>query len=177
MNILSRRPGYVASALVVVAVLAGLVVLAWNRAGSPAQGAESNTYLLTDDALPPAASSIERAATRATSLDELDKEVSGPGVIVLDSGAAERLSAGSLKQFANRGYALVGVNVPIDRLSQLADFSSEMADINPRFAEVERVPAAFEGDFFTALWRTRAGARTEQWSRVQQISRRACSTL
>lgn len=155
-------------ALGVVAALAGLVVLTSNQSSSPAQGAEARTYVFTTEVLPSAASKSAQEATQVDSLGELDSQVAGPAVIVVDEGSAEQLPAGSLKRYANKGYALVGVNVPIDKLSSLADFSSEIGAIDPRFEESPPVPATFKGDFFTVVWRTPAGARTEQWSRVQQ---------
>ncbi|HWO88673.1 MAG TPA: hypothetical protein VNL98_05950 [Gemmatimonadales bacterium] len=156
------------AALLVAALFASATFLWPARPDSQrASGAEAETFLLTAD---PSVSRLApelEDARRVTGLQELNEVVDGPAVILVDKSAAVSLSEGSLRQFAAKGYSLIGLNVPLDDLSALAGFTEEISQINPEFGR-EPIAASFKGDFFTVVWRTPADAEIQRWRRLQQ---------
>ncbi len=157
------------AAAMVVAIVAGVALVWPNSSGDrTAVSAEAEAYVLSAEPgateLPP----VLDGARQVGSLEELKDAVAGPAVIVVDRSVAPSLGDESLRAYAAKGYALVGLNVPLDRLTDLAGFTGEITSINPEFGEHEPETATFEGDFFSVVWRTPADATTQRWSRGQQ---------
>ena len=161
-------PRNAAIALILALTLAVLTVVGRSLGGHEARGAEAELFVLSAGAGSSSLVPGLAGARDVNSVASLKLQVAGPAVIVVDRSAVPELTAGSLNEFAAKGYALVGLNVPIDQLSDFAGFSAEVAEIDPRFGEKELTPVQFKGDFFTVVWRTPDGAQTERWSRGQQ---------
>lgn len=165
----SRISPRIAGIAVILALsLALLTVIGWSLREREAQGAEAELFVLSAQSSSSSFAPGLADAREVNSVASLKLQVAGPAVIVVDRSAVPGLVSGSLNEFAEKGYALVGLNVPIDQLSDLAGFSAEVAEIDPRFGEKELTPVQFKGDFFTVVWRTPDGAQTERWSRGQQ---------
>lgn len=109
-------------------------------------------------------------APRVNSISEVEARSGAySAILMIDDVAAARFEAGSLQQLTSRGYAVIGLNVPLDRLVELTSFDNEVGSMNAQFKKnLDTTPADFRGPFFSLVWRSRPDAPTAYWGQMQQ---------
>jgi hypothetical protein len=158
--------------LACLAVLALALLTAWylSRDDSPtASSAEAPVVVLSAPAAAlPALAELE-AAERAGSVADLRARLArGPAVVVIEQDTASSIEPGELSFVFDSGSALLGLNVPIDRLNEIAGFENVIGAINPKFNEGGGAkPASFSGEFFSIVWATAPGQEPAYWGRAQ----------
>lgn len=155
------------------ALIAFAVFHAATGSESHASGQSAEVYLITGSAS--SSATLVRlapeiaAAHRASSISEVMSLSGGePAVVMIDEEYAKTLAPESLHQLAAAGYALIGLNIPLDKLGTLTEFKGELGSINPMFSDgFDSKPATFVGPFFTIEWRSPPGANPALWGQSQ----------
>jgi hypothetical protein len=167
-----RRRILLAVIVALGAVLSGaLGISALDRDPEPAQGSAPMVIVLAGDDLDDFAHfDVVADAHAVATLEQADAMTrESRALVFVDAAFAAKLNPGDLQAIASNGSAIVGLNVPLARLNDLAGFQDELKSINPRFAEhpPEGDRPARPGPFYSLVWRTPPGANPSQWGRLQ----------
>ncbi len=77
------------------------------------------------------------------------------------------MAATDLAFVFENGSAVMGLNVPLDRLNEITGFRDVIGALNTKFGESTAKPATFDGQFFSLVWTTTPGQQPAYWSRLQ----------
>lgn len=162
------RRTFVGVAALVIAGVSALVATTLTRGDSPtANGAEAPVILFTRSAELPTIAEFT-GSERVSSLDELKRRIAqGPAVVVVDQEATTNMAATDLAFVFENGSAVMGLNVPLDRLNEITGFRDVIGALNTKFGESTAKPATFDGQFFSLVWTTTPGQQPAYWSRLQ----------
>jgi hypothetical protein len=168
---ISRRT-LTTAVLMLAAAVGGVVGFSFLGGDSePAQGSEPQVLLLVGGDLGGFTEfeSIAKAS-RVESFDEAKAVTqAAPALVMVDSTFAANLKNGELRSLVTGGSAIIGLDVPLGQLNELAGFEEELRSINPRFAghgPPDEQPAS-AGQFYSLIWRSPEGSDPVYWGRLQ----------
>jgi hypothetical protein len=160
-------PALATLGLLLVSALAWIVLE--SRGAEPTTSAEHPVFMLLADSH--AAQERLPSIPNVQAVNDLDDIRAGTpelrAMIIIDGETGATMGPGDLRDFVANGSAVVGLNVPSQRLAELTGFIQELEKINPEFAKHRPLDKVPDDDFISIVWKSPPELNPGYWGRAQ----------